>query len=45
LRILQAVRNPGFKGMPTDIDDAAWQLPANCNAVLRRSEAMATRSK
>lgn len=45
LRILQAMRNPGFKGMPTDIDDAAWQLPANCNAVLRRSEATATRSK
>ena len=45
LRILQAMRNPGFKGMPTDIDDATWQLPANCNAVLRRSEATATRSK
>jgi mono/diheme cytochrome c family protein len=45
LRLLQAIRNPGFKGMPTNIDDAAWQLPANCNAVLRRSEATATRSK
>ena len=37
LRILQAMRNPGFAGMPADANNATWQLPPNCNAVLRRS--------
>jgi mono/diheme cytochrome c family protein len=37
LRILQAMHNPGFSGMPDDANNATWQLPPNCNAVLRRS--------
>lgn len=39
LRILQAMRNPGFAGMPADADNASWQLPPNCNALLRRGVA------
>jgi S-disulfanyl-L-cysteine oxidoreductase SoxD len=39
LRILQATRNPGLAGMPVGASGRDWQLPANCNAVLRRSEA------
>lgn len=35
LRILQAMRNPGFAGMPADAGTATWQLPPNCNALLR----------
>jgi mono/diheme cytochrome c family protein len=45
LRVLQAMHNPGLAGMPSDARDGAWQLPPNCNAVLRRSEAAAARSK
>jgi len=41
LRILQAMRNPGFAGMPADATTAAWQLPPNCNAILQRSPAIA----
>jgi S-disulfanyl-L-cysteine oxidoreductase SoxD len=42
LRILQAMHNPGLAGMPKGADAADWQLPANCNAVLRRAEAAAS---
>jgi mono/diheme cytochrome c family protein len=45
LRILQAMRNPGLAGMPANADAANWQLPPNCNAILRRSEAAAARPK
>jgi hypothetical protein len=45
LRILQAMRNPGFAGMPANADAADWQLPPNCNAILRRSEAAAAGPK
>jgi hypothetical protein len=45
LRILQAMRNPGFAGMPANANNRAWDLPPNCNAVLRRSEAAAAPSK
>jgi mono/diheme cytochrome c family protein len=45
LRILQAMRNPGFKGMPAAVNDADWQLPANCRAVLRGSSAKTIPSK
>ena len=45
LRVLQAMHNPGLVGMPSDARDGAWQLPPNCNAVLRRSDAAAARSK
>ncbi len=39
LRILQAMHNPGLAGMPVGANGRDWQLPANCYAVLRRSEA------
>jgi hypothetical protein len=45
LRIVQAMRNPAFAGMPANANSIAWQLPPNCNAVLRRSEAAAAQSK
>jgi mono/diheme cytochrome c family protein len=45
LRVLQAMHNPGLLGMPSDARDGAWQLPPNCNAVLRRSDGAAARSK
>jgi FtsP/CotA-like multicopper oxidase with cupredoxin domain len=45
LRILHAIRNPGFAGMPANANNRGWDLPPNCNAVLRRSEAAAARSK
>ena len=45
LRILHAMRNPGFAGMPANANNRGWDLPPNCNAVLRRSEAAAERSK
>jgi mono/diheme cytochrome c family protein len=41
LRIVQAMRNPGLAGMPANARDEAWQLPANCNAILQRNEAAA----
>jgi S-disulfanyl-L-cysteine oxidoreductase SoxD len=44
LRILQAMHNPGLAGMPKDADAANWQLPANCNAVVRRAQAAASRA-
>ena len=45
LRVLQAMRNPGLAGMPVNANGTAWQLPPNCNAVLRRSEAAAAQAK
>ena len=45
LRVLQAMRNPGLAGMPVNANRTAWQLPPNCNAVLRRSEATAAQAK
>jgi mono/diheme cytochrome c family protein len=42
LRILQAMHNPGFTGMPGNAAETAWQLPPNCNAILRGGRAVAT---
>lgn len=39
LRILQAMRNPGLARMPIDAGNSGWQLPPNCNALLRRGVA------
>ena len=45
LRIVQAMHNPGLAGMPSGAEGADWQLPPNCNAVLRRGEAAAGLAK
>jgi mono/diheme cytochrome c family protein len=37
LRVSQALRNPGYAGMPADAGTVEWRLPPTCNVVLQRA--------